>query len=169
MRSSVRRGARALKVVWAEVRERNKAKLDEGTFEGDIVPIGLRPSEPKVKNNVKVVKVAAETKTYLHLGDEEPECPKAIEVTVDPDESEGKPIMSKAIEVTFVADESEDKVTDGGAASSSDAVVPSLLKELTTRASEKLAKKEYEALEEEFEAKATLEDLSDNDRNTMRR
>ena len=53
---------------WAEVKAKNLKALDEGTFEGPVVPIGLRPPEqkPAKSGEDKVEKV--EKASFLFLG-----------------------------------------------------------------------------------------------------
>ena len=40
---------KAFEARWNEVKARSNKALDEGTFEGPIVPIGFRPPEPRKK------------------------------------------------------------------------------------------------------------------------
>ena len=62
---------KAFEVRWNEVKARHKRALDEGSFEGPIVPIGLRPPEsPRQRGPRNEAK--AERTSVLHVLDEEP-------------------------------------------------------------------------------------------------
>ena len=66
-------------VGWNEVEARNKRMLDEGSFEGPIVSIGLRPPEPK-KHNAGDEATAEKVSMWELLDCEMPEnAPKAGE------------------------------------------------------------------------------------------
>ena len=78
MKSEDRR--KKFEVHWNEVKERMLKKLDEGTFKGPIVPIGLRPPEPR-KVKIEPVEVAeVKAKTYLSIAGEVAE--KAVDSTL---------------------------------------------------------------------------------------
>ena len=65
---------------WNEVKARNLKALDEGSFEGPIVPIGFVPPEPRKvrapRNEDKVEKIS-----FLQVLDEPPEAPPAPKVS----------------------------------------------------------------------------------------
>ena len=63
---------KAFEVRWSEMQARAKAELDEGTWTGPIVPIGLRPPEPR-KPRSSGHEEQAEKKSFLALGEEPPE------------------------------------------------------------------------------------------------
>ena len=63
---------KAFEARWNEVKARNLKALDEGTFEGPIVPIGLRPPEPP-KQRASIGEGSAEKVSFLQLLDEPPE------------------------------------------------------------------------------------------------
>ena len=65
----MRRGARAFEARWNEVEARNLKALDEGTSQGPIVPIGLRPPEPP-KQRASRDEDKVEKGSFLQLLDE---------------------------------------------------------------------------------------------------
>ena len=64
---------RAFEASWGEARERCLRGLDEGTFTGEIVPIGLRPPEPRGEKRARGERSTEEKRTYLRALEEQPE------------------------------------------------------------------------------------------------
>ena len=72
LKSEARR--KAFEARWNEVKARNLKALDEGTFDGPIVPIRLRPPAQKKATGLKH-EVKIEKASFLKLLDEAPEAP----------------------------------------------------------------------------------------------
>ena len=63
---------KAFEARWNEVKARNIRALDEGTFEGPIVPIGFKPPEAKAGKTSKN-EAEGEKRSFFQLLDEPPE------------------------------------------------------------------------------------------------
>ena len=160
LRSEERR--KTFEARWNEVKERNKKKMDEGSVEGPIVPIGLRPPEPPKMRKLSHEAPAegdAKPKTFVRKLDEAPEIQKKPEIEKEPEAPGAKGVV------------------EGGGSGSGDAwappaseapvAPPSKAEEVRMKlaaAPLRLDKKAYVDLEDEFIAVATLEDLRPQDR-----
>ncbi len=152
-----------------EAKARNRRSLDEGSFEGPIVPIGLKaPEAPKQKasDEAKAGKVAV-----LHLLDEEPEgVPKVSEggssgsgeVGAPPPEapkvSEGGSSGSGEVGADKAEEEPQEQPPEAPASKAEE------VKQRIVEAPVRLEPAAYVALEEEFIAVAKSEDLRVQDR-----
>ena len=183
---------KAFEARWAEVKERNRKRFHEGTYDGPIVPIGLRlPEHSEVqqkKQNKGEAPEDAVPKTFLHLKAEAPEV----------QEIEGEtPLVAPEAQAALEAKEDEDMFGDeaeagkdedtkasvapealaalgapeGGSSSSSApeaaALPPSKSEEVKaklTAGSMRLEPQAYNEIENEFIAVASIEDLRPEDR-----
>ena len=143
---------------------RSRGPLDEGSFEGPIVPIGLKPPEPpkqKASAEASAGKVAV-----LHVLDEEPEgVPK---VSAGGSSGSGEVGAHKAEEeVPKVSEAGADKAEEEPQEQPPPEAPASKAEEVKQRIAEapvRLEPAAYVALEEEFIAVATVEDLRLQDR-----
>ena len=176
---------------WAEVKTRNLKALDEGTWIGPIVPIGLMPPEaPKEKKENENNEDEAEMVSFFRFLAEEPEGPPkgvggassgscAAQVEAPPPEAPVEevppeapvedPVEAAPVEPLFAAPPPEAPV-EGGSSGSGDAhgqaeaSAADEVKKKVVEAPERLESKAYVALEEQFIAVAQLEDLREEDR-----
>jgi len=163
---------------WSEIKARNLKALDEGTFEGPIVPIGFKPPEPPKPKALRDEAEPAKV-TFLQVLDAPPEgVPKVVE---GGSSGSGDPVPSEGVP----------KVVEGGSSGSGDQVPPEApppmmppkaapppeadppeaapskgeeVKHRVAEAPARLEKEAYLALEDEFIAVAKLEDLRSEDR-----
>ena len=150
----------AFEARWKEVKAKNLKALDEGTFEGPIVPIGFKPPEPKKKAEKAGKAEESEKVSFLHLGDELPEFKNVAEggstgsgeapppvpppLEEPPPLEQPPPLEEPAPEAPLTkAEEVKKKVAEGDA---------------------RLEVSAYVALEDEFIAVAKPEDLRLEDR-----
>ena len=159
---------RAFEARWAEVKARNAREMDEGTFEGPIVPIGFRPPEPKVqKTSASEDKV--EEVSFFRLVDEPPE--GVARYSEGGSSGSGGPV--KPVE----ADPPEPPLEEPSEPPLEEPSEPppapppleepsngELVKRKLAEAGERLQNKTYLDLEDEFVASAKLEDLRPEDR-----
>ena len=68
---------KAFEARWKEIKERGMRALDEGTFEGPIVPIGFKPPEAR-RRPARLEATAAEEVSFLRLKVEQPEEPPRV-------------------------------------------------------------------------------------------
>ena len=170
---------KAFEARWNEVKARMLKALDEGTFEGPVVPIGFKPPEPRQQRESRD-EDEVEKVTYLLSLEEPPEGPpipryqeggssgsdgSAAPAEVDPEAVQPPvatpPPMMPPLEPPPPAD------TGSEAPPPSVEVAPSKAEEVKQRladAPERVQKKAYEALEDEFMAVAKPEDLRQVDR-----
>ena len=174
----------AFEARWNEVKARNKRALDEGSFEGTIVPIGLRPPESprhrRPRNEAK-----AERTSVLHLLDEVPEgAPKDWEGASSAS-GEGAPPAGEGGSSGSgegAPPPLPPPPQEGGSSGSGDGAPPPLpppleppppeaspskaeeMKKKIAEAPARLDPKTYEALEDAFIAVAKPEDLRKQDR-----
>jgi hypothetical protein len=179
---------KAFEARWDEVKARNKRALGEGSFEGPIVPIGLRPPESPRQRGPRN-EAEAERTSFLHVLDADPEgAPKAWKCATSASGEGAPPPLPPPPEDP--ASEAEGQgappVGESGSSGSGDGAPPPLppppedpaseaeastskaeeVKKKIAEAPERLDTKTYEALEEAFIAVAKLEDLREQDRAT---
>ena len=137
---------KAFEARWDEVKARNKRALDEGTFEGPIVPIGMKPPEPQ-QHRTSRDEAIVEKSSFFHFS-EPPEGTSsgsndpAVPAEVGPLEPlEAAPLAPEA--ALSKGEEVKQKIAEAPA---------------------RLERKAYEALEKEFIAVAKPEDLREIDR-----
>ena len=148
LRDEARR--KAFEARWSEVKAKNLKALDEGTFEGPIVPIGMRPPEPP-KQKATTGEDKAEEVSFFRLLYEPPEAPEggssgSGEAPLPPLPPPLQPPPPEA-PATEVAPSKAEEV-----------------KKLLVEASARMEKEAYRALEDEFIAVAKPEDLRKEDR-----
>ena len=160
---------------WNEVLERQKASLDEGSFEGKIIPIGLRPPVPKVRKAACEEPSEFHEKSFLHLEGVKPDeedKPSGEEVELEDDKraAEEGDVGAVGPEIAPVA--AEGGAVEGGASGSADVAPPEddKIPEVPAplppppAAPVRMTMKEYEALEDVFMTTAALEDLRSEDK-----
>ena len=146
---------KAFEARWNEIKERNKRALDEGHFEGPIVPIGWVPPEAKGASRDEV---HAEQVHFLQALEEPPEgCAKVSEGgssgsggAPPPEPPPGPPPAEAPPDEAPVAEVALSKGGD--------------VKHRIAEAPERLEVEAYRLLEDEFIAVAKPEDLRDEDR-----
>lgn len=136
---------------WSEIKARNLKALDEGTFEGPIVPIGLKPPEPPkqkaLRDEAKPAKV-----TFLQVLDSPPE---------------GWPTVVEGASSSSGDQVPEAPPPNPPPKADPPEAAPSKGEEVKQRIAEapaRLEKEAYLGLEDEFIAVAKLEDLRAEDR-----
>ena len=148
---------KAFEARWDEVKARNKRALDEGTFEGPIVPIGMKPPEPK-QHRTSRDEAIVEKSSFFHFS-EPPEGTSsgsndpAVPAEVGPVEPlEAAPLAPPP-------PQPHEAAPPEAALSKGEEV-----KQKIAEAPARLERKAYEALEKEFIAVAKPEDLREIDR-----
>ena len=176
---------KAFEARWDEVKARNKRALDEGTFEGPIVPIGMKPPEPKQHRTSRDEAIVEKSSFFFSeppegtsSGSNDP----AVPAEVGPVEPlEAAPLAPPPPQPHEAAP------PEGTSSGSNDAWVPAEVgplepleaaplapeaalskaeevKQKIAEAPARLEVKAYEALEKEFVAVAQPEDLREIDR-----
>ena len=171
---------------WNEVKARNLKALDEGTFDGPIVPIGLRPPEPPKQKKTKD-EVKAEKASFLQLPDEAPEGPPTyvkggssgsggaqgpveavpLEPPFAPPPPPEAPVEAVPLVPPPMHPSPEDPVGAGPVEPPLEAGPPNAAADVKKKLAEAPARVEpeaYVALEDQFIAVAKLEDLREEDR-----
>ena len=119
---------KAFEARWNEIKARNKRALDEGSFEGPIVPIGLRsPESPRHRRSRNEAKT--ERTSVLRVLDEEPEgVPKAWKcASTASGEGAPPPVPPPPEEpASEAAEQGAPPAGEGGASGSSDGAPPPL-------------------------------------------
>ena len=126
---------------WDEVKERCRLELDEGTFEGPIVPIGYKEPEPRVRKDKSDEKVS-----YLALPDEAAPIPG--EVHEGGSSGSGGPALEEPEEPPPAPPPPEAPLSEAGR-----------VRQKLQEGSERLTREAYLELEDQFIAVAKPEDL----------
>ena len=149
---------KAFEARWDEVKARNKRALDEGTFEGPIVPIGMKPPEPQ-KHRTSRDEAIVEKSSFLQFFGEPPEGTSsgsndpAVPAEVGPLEPlEAAPLAPPP-------PQPHEAAPPEAALSKGEEV-----KQKIAEAPARLEREAYVALEEEFIAVAKPEDLREIDK-----
>ena len=161
---------KAFEARWNEVKARNQRALDEGTFEGPIVPIGWRPPEPPKRKGPKD-EASAEKVSFLQPLVDVPEgSPRVSEGgssgSRDPVAPPEAAPPEAALPVPSVPPPAAPPQADPPEAALPEAA-PSKAEEVKQRIAEapdRLKPEAYVSIEEEFIAVAKPEDLREQDR-----
>ena len=160
----------AFEARWNEVKARNLRTLDEGTFEGPIVPIGFKPLEaPPQKRSGDEAK--ADKVSFLHVLDELPEGVRRVHEGGSSGSSDPVPPARleleacQALEDDFIFEAKPEELREQDR--NIDEAAPSKAEEVRQKIAEaptRLETEAYRALEDEFIVVAKPEDLREQDR-----
>ena len=148
----------AFEARWNEVKARNKRALDEGTFEGPIVPIGMRPLEPRKQRTSRDEDIV-EKSTFLQFFDEPPEGTSSSSKDPAVPAEVGPPEPLEAAPLAPPPAQPHEAAPPEAALSKGEEV-----KQKIAEAPARLERKAYLDLEDEFIAVAKPEDLREIDR-----